>query len=218
MKFRTYTVLTLIATSSAVFAWQPLTYPIRSQSPYARSVDTALCYAEATRVSKVNIVRESQIPPRPTPAAKGSSTGAPAKPPLPPSSFSATPLPYAASMPDAASVAIAAAPGGASSAKPANEAVTGAGGAPRAAAAAVGASAAAPTTMAAAGASAGIGVSGAGIGTLGASDALGTADASLQASAASDVKLPPLPAPEPPMTRYWAAYGACMQARGYVVQ
>jgi hypothetical protein len=36
-------------------------------------------------------------------------------------------------------------------------------------------------------------------------------------AAASGVKLPPLPAPEPPMTQYWAAYGACMQARGYVV-
>jgi|GEM_PF-622353 len=225
MKFRTYTVLTLIATSSAAFAWQPLTYPIRSQSPYARGVDTALCYAEATRVSKVNIVHESQIPPRPAPVAKGSSTGAPAKPPLPPSSFSATPLPYAASMPDAASLPIAAAPGGASSAKPANDALTGAGGAPGAAAAAAGASATATTTTAAAGTSAGIGTLGegigasaAGIGPLGASGALGTADASLQASAASDVKLPPLPAPEPPMTRYWAAYGACMQARGYVVQ
>jgi hypothetical protein len=36
-------------------------------------------------------------------------------------------------------------------------------------------------------------------------------------AAASSVKPPPLPAPEPPMTQYWAAYGACMQARGYVV-
>ncbi|WP_233828410.1 hypothetical protein [Paraburkholderia sp. ZP32-5] len=206
MAFRTYTVLTLLVTSSAAFAWQPLTYPIRSQSPYERGVDTALCYAEASRVSKVNIVREPQIPPRPAPAAKGSSTGAPAKPPLPPSSFSATPLPYAASMPDAASealAAIAAGPLGASAAKPASGAVTGADGSRGAATAAAGASAASPTM--AAGASA----------PLGASDA---ASASLQASAASDVKLPPLPAPEPPMTRYWAAYGACMQARGYVVQ
>jgi hypothetical protein len=38
-----------------------------------------------------------------------------------------------------------------------------------------------------------------------------------ETAAASGVKLPPLPAPEPPMTQYWAAYGACMQARGYVV-
>jgi len=209
MTFKTYTVLTLLVTSSAAFAWQPLTYPVRSQSPYQRGVDSALCYSEASRVSKVNIVRESQIPPRPTPAAKGASTGAPAKPPLPPSSFSATPLPYAASMPDAASealAAIAAAPTGASAANPASGAVTGADGAHSAATAAApaaGASAATTTTAGGAGA------------VPGAPDA---ASASLQASAGSDVKLPPLPAPEPPMTRYWAAYGACMQARGYVVQ
>ncbi|HEY2020423.1 hypothetical protein [Paraburkholderia sp.] len=205
MAFKKYSVLTLLVASSAAFAWQPLTYPVRSQSPYQRGVDTALCYAEANRVSKVDIVREPQIPPRPAPAAKGSSTGAPAKPPLPPSTFSATPLPYSASMPDSASealAALAAAPNGASSARPASGAVTAADGA-RGTATATGASAAASTT--AAGASS----------ALGASDAAG---ASLQASAASDVKLPPLPAPEPPMTRYWAAYGACMQARGYVVQ
>jgi hypothetical protein len=213
MACKTYTVLTLLVTSSAAFAWQPLTYPIRSQSPYQRGVDTALCYSEASRISKVDIVREPQIPPRPTPAAKGASTGAPAKPPLPPSSFSATPLPYAASMPDSASAALAAVASGTASVNPANTAVTGADGTRGAATAAAGASAPAPTTAAAAGASAGVSTDvSAG---LGASDAAG---ASLQASAASDVKLPPLPAPEPPMTRYWAAYGACMQARGYVVQ
>ena len=38
-----------------------------------------------------------------------------------------------------------------------------------------------------------------------------------QANAASAVKLPPLPQPEPPMARYWAAYAECMQGRGYVV-
>ncbi|EDZ97783.1 conserved hypothetical protein [Burkholderia sp. H160] len=173
MALKTSTVLTLLVASSAAFAWQPLTYPIRSQSPYERGVDNAMCFAEATRVSKVDIRRESQIPPRPAPAAKGSSTGAPAKPPLPPSTFSATPLPY-----------------GPSTSEPASEPM------------ATGASAAAATT--AAGASAALGASAA-------------SEASLQDNAASDVKLPPLPAPEPPMTRYWAAYAACMQARGYVV-
>ena len=38
------------------------------------------------------------------------------------------------------------------------------------------------------------------------------------ASSASSVNLPPLPAPEPPMTRYWQAYGECMQSRGYGVR
>ncbi|HEX7934491.1 MAG TPA: hypothetical protein VF573_15620, partial [Paraburkholderia sp.] len=41
--------------------------------------------------------------------------------------------------------------------------------------------------------------------------------ASQPATGTPTATLPPLPAPEPPMTQYWAAYGACMQARGYVV-
>ncbi|MBC8746673.1 hypothetical protein OKW43_003373 [Paraburkholderia sp. WC7.3g] len=183
MAFRTYTVLTLLVMSTAAFAWRPVTYPIRSQSPYERGVDNAMCYAEANRSTGVNMAHESQIPQRRPPAAKGASTGVPSKPPLPPSSFSAAPLPWSASAPEAASAPMAGeqAPGGASSAKPVNEAAAGA------------SASAAP----------------------GASDG---AAASMQANAASNVKLPPLPAPEPPMTRYWAAYGACMQARGYVVQ
>ena len=219
MAFKTYTVLTLLVASSTAFAWRPVTYPIRSQSPYERSIDDAMCYAEANRVTGVNMAHESQIPPKQPPVAKGASTGAPSKPPLPPSSFSATPLPWSASAPDAASAPMAGAqaPGGASSAKPVTEAATGASApgakttvaanAPpnasehAAANAPPNASAAATTANASAAA--------------GASDA---ASASMQADAASNVKLPPLPAPEPPMTRYWAAYGACMQARGYVVQ
>ena len=204
MAFKTYTVLTLLVTSTAAFAWRPVTYPIRSQSPYERGVDNAMCYAEANRVSGVNMARESQIPPRPTPAAKGASTGVPSKPPLPPSSFSATPLPWSASAPEAASAPLAGAqaPAGASSAKPVNEAAAGA----SAPAATVAANPPANASAAATGANASA--------APGAPDG---ASASMQANAASNVKLPPLPAPEPPMTRYWAAYGACMQARGYVV-
>ena len=203
MAFRTYTVLTLLVTSTAAFAWRPVTYPIRSQSPYERSIDNALCYAEANRVIGVDMTHEPQIPPRRPPAAKGASTGAPSKPPLPPSSFSATPLPWSASAPEAASAPLAGAqsPGGASAAKPANETAAGA-------SAPVTTAANAPPKPAT---SSGSGASAA----AGASDG---AAASMQADAASNVKLPPLPAPEPPMTRYWAAYGACMQARGYVVQ
>ncbi|KAA1002590.1 hypothetical protein FVF58_37340 [Paraburkholderia panacisoli] len=190
MEFKTYTVLTLLVCSSTAFAWQPLTYPIRSQSPYRRSVDTALCYAEATRVTKVNIVREPQIPQPAAPASKASSTGAPARPPLPPSTFSTAPM--SASMPAAATEPGAKAP------------------APTAATAS-GASAAKPASTPATAAMAASGT----IADLGASEA--AMASSPQANAASAVKLPPLPAPEPPMTRYWAAYGACMQARGYVV-
>ncbi|HEY4298721.1 MAG TPA: hypothetical protein VGM85_19775 [Paraburkholderia sp.] len=197
MEFKTYTVLTLMAFSSAAFAWQPLTYPIRSQSPYQRGVDTALCYAAATKQTKVNIVRESQIPPRAAPASKTSSTGVPSRPPLPPSSFSSAPI--ATSMPAAASAPGASAPvataaTGASATNAAN---------PASAATAGNATTAATSTSASA-ASAEVGAS-------------GTLASSSQAGAASGVKLPPLPAPEPPMTQYWAAYGACMQARGYVV-
>ncbi|KXU90904.1 hypothetical protein CI15_03080 [Paraburkholderia monticola] len=202
MAFKTYTVLTLLVTSTAAFAWRPVTYPVRSQSPYERGIDNAMCYAEANRTTGVNMARESQVPPRPTPVAKGTSTGAPSKPPLPPSSFTATPLPWSASAPDAASAPLAGAqaPGGASSVKPVNEAATGASapGATVAANAPANASAAGTNASAAPGAPDG-------------------ASASMQANAASSVKLPPLPAPEPPMTRYWAAYSACMQARGYVV-
>ena len=100
MQIKTYTGLTLLVFSSAAFAWQPLTYPIRSQSPYQRSIDTAMCYATANKQTKVNIVREPQIPPRKPAATKTSSTGVPSRPPLPPSTFSSAPI--GASMPAAA--------------------------------------------------------------------------------------------------------------------
>lgn len=189
MQIKTYTVLTLVVFSSAAFAWQPLTYPIRSQGPYQRSVDTASCFAAATKQTKVDIAREPQIPSR-KPATPTSSTGAPSRPPLPPSTFSATPM--GASMPAAATAPGASAP----AATTATATATGAS-APNAASAAPESA----TTTAATAASA--------------ASADGTAETT---AAASSVKLPPLPAPEPPMTRYWAAYGACMQARGYIVQ
>ncbi len=100
MRIKTYTALTLWVFSSAAFAWQPLIYPIRSQSAYQRSIDTAMCYAAANKQTKVNIAHESQLPPRKPAATKTSSTGAPSRPPLPPSSFSAAPP--GASMPAAA--------------------------------------------------------------------------------------------------------------------
>jgi hypothetical protein len=192
MEFKTYTVLTLLVVSSAAMAWQPLTYPIRGQSYSQRSVDTALCYAEANK-TKVSIVHESQIPPRNPPPSKTSSTGVPSRPPLPPSTFSAAPtntgLPTAASDSAASAALTAALAGGASAVRPAS-----------AANAASDALAALATPAA--------GVDPAALAALtGASGAAG----------ASNVALPPLPAPEPPMTRYWAAYGACMQAKGYVV-
>jgi hypothetical protein len=195
MEFKTYIALITWVFSSAAFAWQPLTYPIRSQSAYQRSVDTAMCYAQANRESKVNIVHESQLPPRQPVATRTSSTGAPSRPPLPPSSFSAGP--FGASMPaaaaPAASGAAATTANNAAAMKPAS---------------APAASAAATTAASASAASAAVA-------SNGASETL--AGGASESAAASSVKLPPLPAPEPPMTRYWAVYGACMQARGYVV-
>jgi hypothetical protein len=197
MELKTYTVLTLMVVSSTAFAWQPLTYPVRSQSPYQRSIDTAMCYAQANKQTNVDMRRESQIPPRAQPVSKNTSTGVPSRPPLPSSSFS--PAPMSASMPAAAtapgaSEPMATAATGASAAHPASAATT----------AGTGTTATAPTEASAATAD------------IGASGAAGASTS--QANAAPGVKLPPLPAPEPPMTQYWAAYSACMQARGYVVQ
>lgn len=194
MGIRIYTALTLWVFSSAAFAWQPLVYPIRSQSAYQRSIDTAMCYATANKQTKINIAHESQLPPRKPAATKTSSTGAPSRPPLPQSSFSATPP--GASMP-AAATAPAASGAGVSTATTA-----------AATKSASSTTATATTTTAATPASA----------TSADNGASETAAAgAAQTAAASGVKLPPLPAPEPPMTQYWAAYGACMQARGYVV-
>ncbi|MEW9582799.1 hypothetical protein [Paraburkholderia sp. DGU8] len=192
MEFKTYTVLTLLVCSGPAFAWQPLTYPIRSQSPYERSVDTALCYAAANK-TKVDITREPQVPPRKAPPAKASSTGVPSRPPLPSSTFAAAPT--SASMPAAATERGASAPA-ASAAAPGASSVK---------------SASAPTAGSEAMAATGASAANAELGTSGA------AASSSQANAASAVKLPPLPQPEPPMARYWAAYAECMQGRGYVV-
>ncbi|KPD18820.1 hypothetical protein ADM96_10485 [Burkholderia sp. ST111] len=193
MRIKTYTALTLWVFSSAAFAWQPLIYPIRSQSAYQRSIDTAMCYAAANKQTKINIAHQSQLPPRKPAATKTSSTGAPSRPPLPQSSFSATPP--GASMP-AAATAPAASGAGVSTATTAAATKT------------ASSTTATATTAAATPASA----------TSADNGASETAAAgAAQTAAASGVKLPPLPAPEPPMTQYWAAYGACMQARGYVV-
>jgi hypothetical protein len=74
-----------------------------------------------------------------------------------------------------------------------------------------GASAAAPTAAASAPAPASAPTS---AGASGASETT----ALNPASGASSVNLPPRPPPEPPMTRYWQAYGDCMQSRGYGVR
>ncbi|WP_236060884.1 hypothetical protein [Paraburkholderia domus] len=198
MRIRTYTALTLWVFSSAAIAWQPVTYPIRSQNAYQRSIDNAMCYATANKQTKVNMAHESQLPPRQPAATKTSSTGAPSRPPLPSSSFSATPP--GTSMPAAASGASVPAVS-TTTAKATTAAAT-------KTASSTTATNATATTAAATPASATIADNG--------GSETAAAGAAPTASA-SGVKLPPLPAPEPPMTQYWAAWGACMQARGYVV-
>jgi hypothetical protein len=201
MRIRIYIALMVGVFSSAAFAWQPLVYPVRSQSAYQRSVDTAMCYAAANKQTKVNIAHESQLPPRQPVATKTSSTGAPSRPPLPSSSFSATPP--GASMPTAAT-APAASGAGVSTAKATAAATT------KSASSATATAATTTNTATTATPPASATVANDGNLETAATGAAPTA-------AASGVKLPPLPAPEPPMTQYWAAYGACMQARGYVV-
>lgn len=202
MRIRTYTALTLWVFSSAAFAWQPLTYPIRSQGAYQRSVDTAMCYAAANKQTKVNIAHESQLPPRKPAAVKTSSTGTPSRPPLPPSSFSATPpgagMPTAAAAPAASGAGVNTATATTAAATKTASSTT-----------------ATATTTTATAAPSGAAPASAAIAENGAPET--AAASAAQTAAASGVKLPPLPAPEPPMTQYWAAYGACMQARGYVV-
>lgn len=202
MGYKTCIALTLTLVSQAAFAWQPLVYPIRSQTAYQRSIDTATCYATANKQTKVNIAHESQLPPRQPVATKTSATGTPARPPLPPSSFSA--VPPGTAMPAAASGAMAA------TAMPASSTGVADPHKPQTAQGSQANPAAHSAQLATANAAS------AATATPGSSETA-MASAAETSAAASSVNLPPLPAPEPPMTQYWAAYGACMQARGYVV-
>lgn len=56
-----------------------------------------------------------------------------------------------------------------------------------------------------------------GLPAMPASMAVGASGAS-DAIYGGDMKMPPLPPPEPPMARYWRAYSDCMQNRGYFVR
>ncbi|MDR5735553.1 hypothetical protein QCE47_24830 [Caballeronia sp. LZ025] len=84
--------------------------------------------------------------------------------------------------------------------------------------------------LAASGASAAVAASGASAAVAagasaphGASAAMPSSDVAMPSGASDamlggDMKMPPLPPPEPPMVRYWRAYGDCMQGRGYFVR
>ncbi|RFU48537.1 hypothetical protein [Paraburkholderia sp. DHOC27] len=190
MKITIPIALTLLLTSGMAFAWQPVVYPVRGQTPSQQNVDAALCYGMANRQTNVNITREAQAPmaPKPAPALAGSGGGVQGgQPPLPASGVGASSTLAGAAAPSGASGAMTAKgmPGMPAGAMPGSDAVakTDKNGVPE--------------------------VSGAS-GTSGASDAQPTTEA--------EVKLPPPPPPEPPMTRYWRAYGVCMQGKGYAVQ
>jgi hypothetical protein len=187
----TYAGLALLVTCGAAFAQQPLTLPGRSQSSAQQAVDNAACYAYANQTSKVVMARESQAPQKDN-AVQTRTLISPraVEPPLPPTASGA----LAAS---AASGAVAASGASATIA-------AGASGVPGAAHA--GAASGASATAVAGGAS----------GASGAMPAMpsGASDAIL----GGDMKMPPLPPPEPPMVRYWRAYSDCMQNRGYFVR
>jgi hypothetical protein len=97
------------------------------------------------------------------------------------------------------------------------------------ASAASGASGAAAASAAVPGSSVATAAASAPAAASGATPPLADASAALAASGASapmpgsgaqyaETKLPPPPPPEPPMTRYWDAYGKCMQQRGYYIR
>lgn len=180
--------LTLLLTSGMALAWQPVVYPIRSQTPTQQNIDAAMCYGMANRETNVNITREAQAPmaPKPAPAVAGSGSGQAGQPPLPASGVAS------------ASGALASAPATTATASSAG-ATTNAKGAQNAAATAMPDSDALVKTD-----------------KNGMPEMSGASDA--QPTTEAEVKLPPPPPPEPPMTRYWRAYGSCMQGRGYVVQ
>jgi hypothetical protein len=165
--------LTLLTLSSAASAWQPVVYPIRSQSSWQQSADAATCYSTASRQSGVNITRTAQspMPPKLASGAVGIGGGGQvSQPPLP-----------------ANGMASASATKGTTAGMPAS-------GTPAATAQA---SEPMPKTDKN------------GVPELGGAS---------EPQTAAEVKAPPMPPPEPPMTRYWRAYAACMQGRGYAVQ
>ncbi|VXC75456.1 conserved exported hypothetical protein [Burkholderia sp. 8Y] len=185
--------IALLAGSCAALAQQPLSLPGRSQSAGQQAVDNAACYAYANQTTKVNMARESQSAPKQSTAdTRTMSPPRPVEPPLPPTASGALAA-SAASPASGASGAVAAS--GASAAR-----VAGAS-APR------GASAAMPASGAG------------GMGGMAGMPAMpGMASGASDALYGGDMKMPPLPPPEPPMARYWRAYSECMQNRGYFVR
>ena len=171
--------LTLLTLSGAASAWQPVVYPIRSQSSWQQHADAATCYNTASRQSVVNITLEAQspMPPKLASGAVGIGGGGQvSQPPLPASGTAA-----AASATKATTTATSA---------PAS-------GTPAAAATTAQASEPMPKTD---------------------KNGMPQLDGASEPQTAAEVKAPPMPPPEPPMTRYWRAYAACMQGRGYAVQ
>ncbi|WP_250519913.1 MULTISPECIES: hypothetical protein [unclassified Caballeronia] len=187
MRPSTYAGFVLLAACGAAFAQQPLTVPGRSQSAWQQSIDNAACYGYANQTTKVNMARESQAPSRDAQAQRDTRTLTPPRPVEPP-------LPASAAGASGALAASAAAPASGASAAIAASGASGATGVtalPHPASGAMPGMPAMPPSMAA--------------GASGASDAI----------YGGDMKMPPLPPPEPPMTRYWRAYSECMQNRGY---
>jgi hypothetical protein len=156
--------LTLLTLSGAASAWQPVVYPIRSQSAWQQSTDTATCYSTASRQSGVNITREAQSPMRPKLASGAAGIGGGGQ-------VSQPPLPASGTVSASGTKATVAVAAQASEPMPKTD-----------------------------------------------KNGLPQLGGASEPQTAAEVKAPPMPPPEPPMTRYWRAYAACMQGRGYAVQ
>jgi hypothetical protein len=190
MRPSTYAGFALLVTCGAALAQQPLTLPGRGQSTGQKAVDNAACYAYANTTTKVVMAREPQtVPKNYQQEPRILSAPHAVEPPLPPTASGA----LAASAAAPASGASGAAAAHAGAASGASAAVAAGASATHVASGPQGASAAMPSSAAMA---------------SGASDAI----------LSGDMKMPPLPPPEPPMVRYWRAYSDCMSTKGYYVK
>jgi hypothetical protein len=191
MRPSTYAGFALLVMCGTALAQQPLTLPGRAQNSGQQVVDNAACYAYANQTTKVNMAREPQTAPKnfQQPPRTLSAPRA-VEPPLPPVASGALAASAAAPASGASAVRAAGASGAMGASASMATAPSGASGATSAASA----SAAMPGSAA--------------LAASGASDAI----------FGGDMKMPPLPPPEPPMVRYWRAYSDCMQNRGYFVK
>ncbi|MDN7183817.1 hypothetical protein M0D69_38555 [Caballeronia sp. SEWSISQ10-4 2] len=86
--------------NASALAQQPLAFPMRSQSPWQTSVDTAMCYSYANQHTGVNMARQSQAPEKPKTTKPAAVHQVAVAAPLP-SAMAPASAPVAASMVEA---------------------------------------------------------------------------------------------------------------------